>query len=76
MVQSCQTVVGRGVDHCFISIVAESARYANVFIGRESVNKCKASRNNDDKSLAVIMITQIFDIKLKINDSILNGIGC
>lgn len=65
-----------GVDHCFISIVTESARYANVFIGREDVNKCKAPRNNDDKSLAVIMITQIFDIELKINDSILNGIGC
>lgn len=55
--------------------MAESARYANVFIGREGVNKCKAPRNNDDKSLAVIMITQIFDIELKINDSILNGIG-
>lgn len=65
-----------GVDHCFISIVTESARYANVFIGREDVNKCKAPRNNDDKSLAVIMITQIFDIELKINDSILNGIEC
>lgn len=64
------------MDHCFISIVTESARYANVFIGREDVNKCKAPRNNDDKSLAVIMITQIFDIELKINDSILNGIGC
>lgn len=64
------------MDHCFISIVTESARYANVFIGREDVNKCKAPRNNDDKSLAMIMITQIFDIELKINDSILNGIGC
>lgn len=64
------------MDHCFISIVTESARYANVFIGREDVNKCKAPRNNDDKSLAVIMITQIFDIELKINDSILNGIRC
>lgn len=64
------------MDHCFISIVTESARYANVFIGREDINKCKAPRNNDDKSLAVIMITQIFDIELKINDSILNGIGC
>lgn len=64
------------MDHCFISIVTESARYANVFIGREDVNKCKAPRNNDDKSLAVIIITQIFDIELKINDSILNGIGC
>lgn len=64
------------MDHCFISIVTESARYANVFIGREDVNKCKAPRNNDDKSLAVIMITQTFDIELKINDSILNGIGC
>lgn len=67
-----------GVDSLFyFNRGREQTRYAIVFIERGDVNKCKMSLEiMMIKAVAVIMITQMFDIELKINNSILNEIGC